>query len=78
MNDNFEIIELKSHSELPRGVEFILYEPPFYGDELQEVASQFKEKFGGYPQTIYRIGKKLFVVRERSRNVPEKNQEQSE
>lgn len=64
-NNNFEIIELESHSDLPRGVEFILYEPPFYGDELQEVASQFKEKFGSYPQVIYRLGNRLFVVKRR-------------
>jgi len=45
------------------GVEFVLYEPPFYGDEIQEVVTEFKKKFGDYPQTIYRLGKQLFVVK---------------
>jgi len=63
MKNDFEIIELNNYNELPAGVEFVLYEPPFYGDEIHEVVTEFKKKFGNYPQTIYRLGKQLFVVK---------------
>ncbi len=59
-----EIIELKSHKELPAGVEYILFEPPFYGKPLEELATEFKKKYGNEPQTIYQLGKQLFVVKE--------------
>jgi hypothetical protein len=58
-----EIIEIKSINELPSGVEMVLYEPPFYGDEIQETASQFKSKYGNEPQTIYKHKHQLFVVK---------------
>jgi len=64
IENDFEIIELNNYNELPAGVEFVLYEPPFYGDEIHEVAGEFKRKFGNYPQTIYRLGKQLFVVKQ--------------
>ena len=63
MKNDFEIIELKNYNDLPMGVEFVLYEPPFYGDEIHEVVTEFKKKFGNYPQIIYRLGKQLFVVK---------------
>ena len=59
-----ELIELKHHNELPLNVEMILYEPPFYGEPLQEVAVEFKKKYGNEPQTIYQLGKQLFVVKD--------------
>lgn len=61
---NFEIIEINSHAELPKGVEMVLYEPPFYGEELQEMVSQFFKKYGHSPQTIYRLNHQFFVVKE--------------
>jgi len=59
----FELIEVKKYTDLPKGIEFLLYEPPFYGDDIQEAATAFRKKFGDYPQTIYRLGNKLFVVK---------------
>jgi len=59
-----KLIELKSHKELPLGVEMVLYEPPFYGEAVQEVVVEFKKKYGNEPQTIYHPGKQLFVVKD--------------
>ena len=59
-----EIIEIKSHGDLPKGVEMVLFEPPFYNEALQEIASQFMAKYGNEPQTIYQLGHQLFVVKE--------------
>jgi 23S rRNA A2030 N6-methylase RlmJ len=58
-----EIIEIQSANELPAGVEFILYEPPFQGDEIQEIVNEFTKKYGRNPQTIYHIGKRWYVVK---------------
>jgi 23S rRNA A2030 N6-methylase RlmJ len=59
-----EIIEIQSANELPAGIEFILYEPPFQdSDELREVVNEFTRKYGHEPQTIYKLGKKWFVVK---------------
>ena len=58
-----EIIEIQSANELPAGIEFILYEPPFHGDELQEIASSFAKKYGHEPQTIYKWGNHWYVVK---------------
>ena len=60
----FEIIEIHSNKELPNDVEFVLYEPPFYGDELQCVCTEFAEKYGNEPKTIYRLNHQLFVLLE--------------
>jgi hypothetical protein len=60
---NPEIIEIQSANELPAGVEFILYEPPFQGDELQDIVSSFTRKYGHEPQTIYKLDKQWFVVK---------------
>lgn len=59
-----KIIELKSHNDLPSGVEMVLYEPPFYGEALEEVATEFKKKYGSEPQTVYQLNHQLFVVKE--------------
>ena len=58
----FELIEISHHNDLPKGTEMILYEPPFYGEELEEVATLFKQKFGNEPKTIYRLNHQLFAV----------------
>ena len=59
-----EIIEIQSANELPANVEFILYEPPFQdNDELREVVSEFTKKYRHEPQTIYRLGKRWYVVK---------------
>jgi 23S rRNA A2030 N6-methylase RlmJ len=59
-----EIIEIQSANELPAGVEFVLYEPPFQdNDELREVVSEFTKKYGHNPQTIYHLGKRWYVVK---------------
>lgn len=61
-----KIIELKTHNELPAGVEMVLYEPPYYeSDPIHEVAAQFRRKYGNHPQTIYQLGKRLFVIMEK-------------
>ena len=59
-----EIIELKSHNDLPANKEMVLYEPPFYGEPLQELASEFRKKYGNEPQTVYQLGHQLFVVKD--------------
>lgn len=61
---NFEIIEIHSHSELPMGKMMILYEPPFYGEELESVCTSFTQKYGNEPKTIYRLNHQLFVLLE--------------
>jgi len=58
-----EIIELKSHNDLPANVEMVLYEPPFYGEPLEELTTEFKKKYGSEPQTIYQLKHQLFVVK---------------
>ena len=58
-----EIIEIQSAKELPTNVEFILYEPPFQGDELQDIVSSFTKKYGHNPQTIYKLGKRWYVLK---------------
>ena len=59
-----EIIEIQSANELPAGIEFILYEPPFQdNDELCEVVNEFTRKYGHNPQTIYKLGKQWFVMK---------------
>jgi hypothetical protein len=58
-----EIIEIQSANELPAGIEFILYEPPFQGDELTDIVNSFKRKYGHNPQTIYKLGKRWYVVK---------------
>jgi len=58
-----EIIEIQSVNELPVNVEFVLYEPPFQGNEIQEIVSSFTRKYGHEPQTIYQLGKQWFVVK---------------
>jgi len=58
-----EIIEIQSANELPAGVEFILYEPPFQGNEIQDIVSSFTKKYGHNPQTIYKLGKRWYVVK---------------
>ena len=59
-----EIIEIQSAKELPTNVEFILYEPPFQdNDELCEVVNEFTRKYGHNPQTIYKLGKRWYVVK---------------
>lgn len=64
MMPNFEIIEIHSHNELPNDVEFVLYEPPFYGEELESVCTSFAQKYGNEPKTIYRLNHQLFVLLE--------------
>jgi len=59
-----ELIEIKSHNELPAGIECVLYEPPFYGEALHEIAVEFKKKYGNEPQTIYQINHQFYVVKE--------------
>ena len=60
-----ELIEINTTNELPKGVEMVLYEPPYMSAEpIQEVTNKFKAKYGSEPQTIYQLGKKLFVVKE--------------
>ena len=58
-----EIIEIHSVNELPVNVEFILYEPPFQGNELAEIVNSFAKKYGHEPQTIYQLGKQWFIVK---------------
>jgi hypothetical protein len=60
-----EIIEIDNANELPAGITFILYEPPFQdSDELREIVSEFTRKYGYEPQTIYHLGKKWYVKKE--------------
>jgi hypothetical protein len=60
-----EVIEIQSVNELPAGITFILYEPPFQdSDELREIMSEFARKYGYEPQTIYHDGKKWYVKKE--------------
>ena len=59
-----EIIEIRSHGELPYCVEMVLYGKPFYGEELQEIITEFKRRYGHEPQTVYHIGNQYFVVKE--------------
>lgn len=63
MMPNFEIIEIHNTLELPKG-EMVLYEPPFYGDELEDVCTSFAQKYGNEPKTIYRLNHQLFVLLE--------------
>jgi hypothetical protein len=59
-----KLIEIQSTKELPAGVEFVLYEPPYHdNDELHEVITEFTAKCGYEPQTIYRLGKQLYAER---------------
>ena len=57
-----EIIEVKSANELPANIKFILYEPPFMGNELQDIVNSFTKKYGYEPQTIYKRGNHWYVV----------------
>ena len=58
-----EIIEIKSHNELPLGVECVLYHAPFYDtDHIREVVTEFKKKYGE-PKTIYQHGERFYVVK---------------
>ena len=63
MSQKFEVIEIHNILELPKG-EMILYEPPFYGDELQDVCTSFAQKYGNEHKTIYRLNHQLFVLLE--------------
>jgi len=65
-----EIIEIQSANELPAGIEFILYEPPFQGDELAEIVSSFTKKYGHNPQTIYKWGNHWYVVKKEVKDDP--------
>jgi hypothetical protein len=56
-----EIIVIKTHNELPAGVEMVLYEPPFYGEPLESAVAEFEKKYGTKPEFIYQIGKQLFL-----------------
>lgn len=59
-----EIIEIKSHKELPKGVEMVLYEPPFFdAAPLKEVVMQFRNKYGKEPETIYRTEYESSIIR---------------
>ena len=59
-----EIIKIKSHNELPLGVECVLYHAPFYDtDHIREVVTEFKKKYGNEPQTIYQINHQFYVVK---------------
>lgn len=59
-----EIIEIKTHNDLPANTELILYEPPYYdADPMHEIAVEFKKKYGSEPQTIYQKDHQLFVVK---------------
>jgi hypothetical protein len=61
---DMEIIEIKNHRELPKGVEMVLYEPPFYDAEpIEEAVDEFRRKYGSEPQTIYQIRHQLYVVK---------------
>lgn len=61
-----EIIEINNANELPSGMTFILYEPPFQSsDEQREIVSEFSGKYGYEPHTIYRLGKKWYVLYEK-------------
>lgn len=58
-----EIIEIKNHHELPKGIEMNLFEPPYRGDEAEEVVRQFEEKYGYKPATIYKQDSRYWVVK---------------
>lgn len=60
---NPEIIEIQSANELPANVEFILYGPPFQGDELHDIVKSFTKKYGYDPQTIYKWRNHWYVVK---------------
>jgi len=58
-----EITPITSCKDLPMGVQMVEYSPPYYGDALQEVISQFRQKYGE-PGAIYRLGNRFWVVME--------------
>jgi len=57
------VTAVKSYKDLPSGVQMVEYAPPYYGDALQEVISQFRQKYGE-PKMIYQLGDKYWVVME--------------
>jgi hypothetical protein len=60
-----EIIEINNANELPAGITFILYEPPFHdSDELREIVSEFTRKYGYEPRIVFHLGKKWYVKKE--------------
>ena len=60
-----EVIEIQSVNELPAGVAFVLYEPPFQdSDELREIVSEFTRKYGHEPRIVFHLGKKWYVKKE--------------
>lgn len=58
-----DITVIASLKDLPKGVQLVEYAPPYYGDSLQEIISQFREKYGE-PETIYQFGDRYWVVME--------------
>lgn len=60
---DMEIIEIKSHKELPKGIEFNYFEPPYMDKELDEISAQFQNKYGYIPETIYKQDSKYWVVK---------------
>lgn len=63
----FELIEISHHKELPKGVEMVLYAPPYLSTEpIHEAANQFKKKYGNEPKTIYQLNNKLFIVKDKT------------
>jgi hypothetical protein len=63
--DEPEVIEIQSVNELPAGMEFVLYEPPFQdSDELREIVSEFARKYGYEPRIVFHLGKQWYVKKE--------------
>lgn len=58
-----DVTAIASHKDLPKGVQMVEYSPHYYGDALQEVVSQFREKYGE-PGMIYQLGNRYWVVME--------------
>ena len=57
-----EITEITNIKELPIGVEFVLYEPPYSDeDKLSEAVGQFKSKKGHEPIRAYVLGERIFL-----------------
>ena len=57
-----EVIDVDTPLGIPKDVEFLLFEPPWFtDDEIAEVQEQFERKNGHPPKEIYRYKHQIFV-----------------